>query len=577
MSWLRFSATGLILGAYILIGSGCASQPVKVRRPVYPLKKVVVPPRVVRPPVVAPTPEPVSVADRGAAGREFGIDRIAKRLAVYEGRLYQWRAVTDQLRAAEASTGEPLPNGWEVCLQRLEATYGDYNRLRRQIVAGADGDGDAISPWEVVDEDFAYQESGCTALFRERAAQPVAGQRPSVDREGVGSRFCEAVRQGKYQQALDLYRDIDPDSSGQAVTVAVQQAHVVALLRTNRIDEALAGLRNILANSGGFDSWTAQRQVADLLLATGKREAAAERYEALSAAFDRLDKEKGWVHEQLALLASGDDHDEELSIYGQALRSYLTFDGKRVPGELKMWVARLEYKYPGSAIAGKARQLLNQVESESRTWISDRLLEVDALVEARRYTKALAMLEDLAGQDLPKEMLDVVGKTMDEVVIAAAREQEEKRQRTEEMLQDRWREADHLFDSEQFDEAIVVFSSLFGTADDVKARVKIGDAAALAAAKLRREGAALFFKAGQTADAGQKRELLMQSRQLLQTILVKYPYVDLVEKVARNLQIIDEQLRTLGPLSEDGVDVGGNRNLSDGQSGSGDGDGAFPW
>lgn len=153
-----------------------------------------------------------------------------------------------------------------------------------------------------------------------------------------------------------------------------------------------------------------------------------------------------------------------------------------------MWVARLEYKYPGSDIAGKARRLLNQVENESRTWISDRLLGVDAQVDAGQYKKALAMLEDLVEQDLPKEMLEVVRKTMDDVVIAAAREQEEKRLRTEEMLQERWLEAEHLFDSEQFDDAIVVFSSLFGTADDVKARVKIGEAAGSCRGKITARG-----------------------------------------------------------------------------------------
>ncbi|MDH3394477.1 MAG: hypothetical protein OEL66_10760, partial [Desulfobulbaceae bacterium] len=135
--------------------------------------------------------------ETASSGERIGIGRIAKRLTVYEGRLYQWRAVTEQLRSAAMNGGEPLPNGWEACLQRLENTYGDYDRLRRRIVTGAEHDEDAISSWEVIEEDFAYQESGCMALFRERSASMDAGRSSTVDLESIGNQICEAVRQGK--------------------------------------------------------------------------------------------------------------------------------------------------------------------------------------------------------------------------------------------------------------------------------------------------------------------------------------------------------------------------------------------
>ncbi len=586
MNLWRFSVSGLLLGALVFGGAGCVSQPVKVRMPVSQLKKVVsLPPVVVSPvakvdaaPAVVETSAPEPVAPRDENGEGFGIDRVARRLAVYEGRLYRWRAVTDQLMAEDVSGAKPLPDGWYDCLQQLEATYGDYNQLRRQIVVGGKGV-EAITTWEVIDEDFAYQESGCLAIFRKQTAgSPVVEPDPVIDSESLADKVCEAVRKGKYHDALDLYGQIAQGLSGdQDVGVAVHQAYVVALLRTNKIDAALTELVTLLNKSGGFDSWAAQRQVADLLLATGKSVEAVKKYEELLAAFEGFEREKDWVREQLVILASGDEHAEELSVYQQALRSYLTFDGKRVPGELKMWVAQLEYKYPSTDIAVKARLLLNKVESESRTWISDKLLAVDALVDAREYKDALEMLEDLSGQELPKEMVGVVQKTMDEVVIVAAREQEELRLRTAQMLEERWGEADHLFDSEQFDQAIAVYTSLFGTTYDVKARVKIGDAAALAAAKLRREGAALFFKAGRTVDVAQKKDLLLQSRQLLQTILIKYPYVELVGKVSRNLQSLDEQLRVIESSSVDGVQGEGEADLPDGKRGIDGDNGAIPW
>ncbi|MDH3394193.1 MAG: hypothetical protein OEL66_09300, partial [Desulfobulbaceae bacterium] len=369
------------------------------------------------------------------------------------------------------------------------------------------------------------------------------------EREVLGRKVRESVQKGKYKEALAAYDKLANDPSGQ-IGIAVQQAYVVALLRTNKADSALVELQKLIEQSGDFDSWTVRRQVADLLMATGKQEAAVAGYQELLVAYNALEKDREWVQGQLDLLADNSEgRGEELSVYGEVLRAYLTFDGKRVPGELKMWVARLEYKYPDSPFAVKSRQLLVRVESEAKSWISDKLLGVDALVEARQFKKALAALEDLLGQNLPKEMTDVVREAMGKVVIVEARYQEDMRTQIDERLQKRWLEAVHLYDSEQFDEAMVVFSSLYGTPYDVDARVKIGDAAALAAAKLRKKAATLFFKAGQATDSGSKKELLLQSRQLLQEIMAKYPYVDLIDKVSRNLQIIDEQLLVADPLS----------------------------
>ena len=579
MSWRRFSASGFLLGTFALAGAGCFSQPVLVRRPVSPSPPVFVSPpdesRPVSAPAVETPPPPAPTAVGKDAEVRIGIDHVGRRLAVYEEELSRWRTVTDRLMAEDVSGAKSLPGGWYDCQQRLETLSEDYSRLQRRIIAGSGDDVEAIDPWVLVEEDFAYQGSGCGDMFREQFAKPVPGKAPLGNIESRGCKVLEAVRRGKYQEALAAYDGLVQGSTGPAVGADVRQAYVMALLRTNRIDAALAELEKILAEYGDFDSWKLRQQLADLQLATGKHAQAVKGYGALVAAADARQKDKEWVREQFALLTSADGRRvEELNSYAAALRSSLTFDGKRVPGELKMWVARLEYSYPGSSFAVKARQLLSQVEGEARAWVSDRLLEVDALVDAHQYAKALANLEDLAGQDLPAEMVEVVRKAMDDVVIVAAQGQDEQRSHNDQILQERWREAGHLFDSERFDEAIVVYSSLFGTTEDVRAREKIGEAAALAAAKMRREGAALFFKAGRTADPAQKKELLLRSRQLLQAILEKYPYVELAEKVAGNLQNIDAQLRAVDAAPGKG---GANNGAPVGQPESDGGSDHLSW
>ncbi len=573
MSWMRFNAGGFLLAAFALTGAGCLAKPVQVRPPVLPPPVVAASPvepvaePVAPPPAVSPSPP--SLPATAGDGKRLGIDQAARRSAVYEGELYRWRTVTDQMMAEDVSGSKPLPEGWYDCLQRLEALYDDYGRLQRRLVAGGDMEAVCRESWEVVGADFAYQESGCPALLRERIEKPAPVKPSAGDAENRGSKVLAAVSRGDYQEALAAYDAIA--QGGAAVDVKVRQAYAMALLRTNRVEAALSELVKIVAEYRDFDTWRLRRLVADLQLAAGKRGEAVKGYEALLAAFDARQKEKEWAREQLALLAGADRRGEEMSGYAEALRAYLTFDGRRVPGELKMWVARLEYSYPGGSFAVKARQLLNRVEDEARAWVGDRLLEVDGLVDARRYAHAMDKLEELAGQDLPAEMAEVVRKSMDDVVVLSTQGQAEQRGRTEQMLQERWREAEHLLDSERFDEAIAVFSSLYGTAADVQAREKIGAAAALAAAKMRQAGATLFFKAGRTADTGQKKELLLQSREILQAILEKYPYVELVEKVAGNLQNVDAQLRLVT-----GQSAGGDESVTTGGT-PGEGGGRLSW
>lgn len=575
MRLMRFDVVWLLSAIFVLAFSGCASQQVRVKPPVYPIEGVVNAVEVATPDQVAATALE-SLSGKPTALSRFGIERVARRLSVYEGWLYRWRAVTTQYEEKVADGAKPLPDDWYDCMHRVEVIYEGYGRFRRGLVAGGDAATDASGSWEVVGADFDYQESGCIDLFQAQVNKSSVKKGTADDVESLGEAVLDAVNKGKYQEALDAFGEIE--RIGRPISVAVRQAYAVALLRTNKVDIALTELQKILVENGVFDTWAARLQVADLLLVTGKHEEAVKEYELLIADFDIHAKERKWVKEQLALVEGEKDlHREERAIYGEALRAYLTFDGKRIPGELKMWVARLEYKYPRSNFTDRARQLLSRVENESRGWISDKMRGVDALVEARQYKGAYAMLNDLLGQDLPAEMVEIVRKALDDVAVIELRALEELRSHTEQMLQDRWREAEHLFDSEQFDAAIIVFSTLFGTGYDVDARVKMSDAASLAAVKLRREGADLFFKAGQTADVEQKKELLYKSRQLLQTILDKYPYVDLVDKVTRNLQIIDEQLRVVDPLAVYDANEDGKKSVNENKGSAASNGSGLPW
>jgi outer membrane protein assembly factor BamD (BamD/ComL family) len=117
----------------------------------------------------------------------------------------------------------------------------------------------------------------------------------------------------------------------------------------------------------------------------------------------------------------------------------------------------------------------------------------------------------------------------------------------DESMVHQWKSANDLLDSQQFDPAIAGFTSLLDTSYDAKAREKIQVATNLAAVAQRKQAASLFIKAVKARSSGNKTVMLLESKQLLQEVLRKYPQADIIDKVAQNLTTIEQHIAQLNP------------------------------
>jgi outer membrane protein assembly factor BamD (BamD/ComL family) len=99
--------------------------------------------------------------------------------------------------------------------------------------------------------------------------------------------------------------------------------------------------------------------------------------------------------------------------------------------------------------------------------------------------------------------------------------------------------------AKEYDKAIERFNRLQRTPLEAKARPQIEEASKLAAQDMRQKAAELFVRATNSRDTDEKRKLLLSSRDLLQSILVKYPQSGLADKVQKNLARIEAELRAV--------------------------------
>ena len=105
-----------------------------------------------------------------------------------------------------------------------------------------------------------------------------------------------------------------------------------------------------------------------------------------------------------------------------------------------------------------------------------------------------------------------------------------------------------LADQSDYDGAIAIFTELLDSGYQSKAEVKIEELSLQAAKADRRKAAELFIRFTKTSDIEGKKRLLIESRNILKDILVKYPEVDIAKKVLGNIDRVEREMNELDPL-----------------------------
>jgi hypothetical protein len=114
-------------------------------------------------------------------------------------------------------------------------------------------------------------------------------------------------------------------------------------------------------------------------------------------------------------------------------------------------------------------------------------------------------------------------------------------------LEGRWKEGLVLMEGAQYDKAIEKFNSLHGTEYSAKAEKKILEASLLAAEGERRKAADTFIRFTKASDIETKKKLLIESRNRLLDILVKYPMVEIKDKVMGNIKRVEKEMNAIDP------------------------------
>ncbi len=479
---------------------------------------------------------------------------VDRRMTIYAAKLSSWETLARQLEKVDLE--ERMPDRWHECLATVEEMFDEYSVLMEALLVqdhpAVKAEQIVVDPWLLYQKDISFLEGGCDQVFV-AGASLVGGWDNSLSADDNAIPEGEAMvaryaAEGRYEEAIKAFGALIDSQPEQAVGVHTTKMYGLALLRTGKFDLAAEVLATTLESMlPSSERRELRRLVADLNLASGQLAKARGNYRILAEHFESRGGDDRWVAGQLALLSEVDDNAREFPLYREVLTGYISFDGRHIPGRIRQLVERMEEDFRESPLSGQARQMLMGMEDSIREWVAGRLDHVDNLSADHNYVEARAVLEKLLSNDLPAPVHGMVQSAMDNFLQAEAAYQQEQQATLAETLSAQWDKAVWLLEAKRYDEAIVTFRNLLNTEYDVPARVNIERAAEDAAVEMRRRSATVFVQARKEEDDARKRSYLRESWQLLYDITVKYPEVSLIDKVRRNLEIIEEHIETFDP------------------------------
>ncbi|MCL1979853.1 MAG: hypothetical protein FWG62_02105 [Proteobacteria bacterium] len=459
---------------------------------------------------------------------------INGRIRVYEQRVEEWREV--ERKTAAMNLPQEKLNRIDECRSNLQHILLEYNGLQKQLQQETRIEAAQLlagnSLLQLNQQDIDYLESGCGKFLAELQSIAQSSVATPADPQ-----IKAAFDSGAYSQVINLYAQ--NMASGQMPALETTFLYGQALLKNHQEAEALKVLSELLAQMRQQPAQDELRlavlqSVADLDFGMEAYGEARKNYEELI----RLSIEKGaqkdeWAGLQLAaLMPASTIPPAEMKEYCSLLKNYLAYVPKRDSYNVTERADKFLQVYPASMLTPNVNLIKKSTKQQADNFINQGVARIEVQVGER-----IGSQSQLPGGQLPEDpsrtsTVPVIGGGP---VMAG----------NDKNLQEEYDRGLAFLQTREYDKAIERFNRLQRTSYEAKARPQLEEASKLAAQDLRQKAAELFVRASNNRDSEEKRKLLLGARDLLQSVLVKYPQSGLTDRVQKNLARIEAELRTV--------------------------------
>ena len=475
---------------------------------------------------------------------------IDMRVHAYQEKLQKWQGVGQSFTPTTISNDQQ--NKINECRGQLQHILLEYTSLRQQLQQEANpATAQTLASTSLLrlnEEDISYLESGCdsflSGLQKQQAPASMAAPDPQIQ---------AAFNRGDYDQVISLYTQLT-QNPGAAVPAATTYQYGVALLKDHRDADASPVLNELLARiqqqSGQNDLLLPLLQlVADVDFARGAYEEARQNYQqVLKISIQQGAHQDEWAGLQLAALQPGVAQRNDLLDFSGVLKTYLGYVPQRDGSMLSDATSRYLQQHPTSALAPNINWLDKNasVQPQSGSGGATRSQISSAAAPAATGSTGATGAAGAGNAGSTPAATSSASET-----TATQGQQGQQGQAGQQQGQSGQQGQQGSTPSAAAAGAAATTSSpqastAPATSQQPAAAADTPAAQLAAAQSLRQKAAELFVRASNTQDPEQKRKYLLSSRDLLQSILTKYPQSGLASKVQRNLARINADLQALG-------------------------------
>ncbi len=479
---------------------------------------------------------------------------VSDRVTAYEDKLAAWQKFS--AGTADMNLDAEQQGKLAACQQQLQGILTGYNGLQQKLLQSSQAQAEELPVralfFRVEKKDISFLESDCQQFIEGKrpAGGWLAATRNSLIQKGEQD-IKAAMAAGDYQQVVTLYGQL-PLNRGESPSYETTLLYGRAFMRTGRAEEAVKVLQNLLASLRQQEDQSLKINtliglIADLQFSSEDYDEAWKSYDEIVNSYVRLGKRSDWARQQQAELNARAGNSAEVKSYAVLLRSYLGYNRDRDGFKVVRQAEQFIETYPGSPVISRVQRILQKSRGQAEQWFSAILDQVNQLQQEKKFPEALARLQQLSQVNLPPDKQDIIRQLTEELTAAQAHAAEAQRLLVEQNRQKDWDTGQAHLQAKEYDAAIKVFSNLLNTPYDERARAQIQEAAQLAAQEKRQKAAELFVGASRARNLESRKKLLLASRQLLLEIMDKYPQSGIIDKVKKNLQRIDDEIRSIDP------------------------------
>jgi len=476
---------------------------------------------------------------------------LNNRIYAYGQKLDRYKELDRQALTANLSQEETeqMVN----CFKDLRQVMDRYTTVQESLLRSGAASLSGAEMMSLQTSDIEFLESPCGKLLATTdEAGPVFGQRSQpTDLSQLETMIERYTANKQYEEIVQVWLQVPPEQVDR-IDMKTRIRYANALMYLHQEEQAARVYQQIVdrmsaSEEQSTDLISLRKVLADLYTASGNYPAAEEQYKKISQDFTTLTSIEEWSKLQLSILERSVAGSPELTEYSGLLRNFLGFipekDGYKVVWQAEEFLTN----YPYSAVSSNVDLIKARAQEKADAWMNGFMGQVDQLVAEKKFQEAIELVDNAPIDLIDEEKRNALKVKKEDFVLAEAVEKETTRLASVQDLQRKWNSGMLLVKAERYDEAIGLFTEMLDTEYSVKAKEKITEVSQLAAREERRKAADLFIRFTKTTDVESQKKLLIESRKILKDILVKYPDVDIADKVRGNIQRVEQEMNAIDP------------------------------